>query len=240
MKMGNGSLLKKCKGVIPAILVKDKKEFQRVFSRVARVADCIQVDIMDGKFVKERSVRFSELPNLSRHKKYFEAHLMVANPSRYFGVARQKGFFKVLFHIESFPNAQRAERAIERAHASDLLAFIALNPGTHVRAVRNLLGEVDGILVMGVHPGKTGQKFILSVKRKIEKLAEIREKYKMSFAIQVDGGVNLELAPQLRRLGVDYINSGSFVSESETPRKAFQQLARAFSSSKPKARVKNV
>ena len=96
--------------------------------------------------------------------------------------------------------------------------IIAFNPGT------NIIDFNIDVLLMGVYPGKEHQRFISKVYEKIKRLRSINKTIK----IHVDGGVNLSNIKKLRKLGVNYINSGSFISDSENPRKELNNLEKAF------------
>lgn len=200
--------------IIPTIFSRNKKEFDERLKKLARISRSLQVDIMDGKFVKAKSVKISDIPKLPKNH-VFEAHLMVKNPEKYIKTLKQKGFKKIIFHFNSGDNV----KIIAMIKEAKMKAFIAINPEDKIKDFCYLLELVDGILVMGVHPGKEHQKFIQKTLNKIKEINKITNK-----PIQIDGGVNLETIKSLKKAGVSIFNSGSFVSEAENPEKAINSL----------------
>lgn len=210
------------KRVIPTVFAHNKKEFYERFEKLRRISRTLQIDFMDGKFVKARSVELKEIPDLDDYWGKFEAHLMVKNPEKYIDRLKEKGFDKIIFHIEAVKDKEIIGLIWEIKNKR-VEAWIAVNPATKIEKIKEFLGEIDGILIMGVYPGKEHQKFISSVYENIKKLRGIDRKV----PIQVDGGVNLDVAEKLGKLGVDYINSGAFVAESENPRRVIKLLNKA-------------
>lgn len=210
--------------VIPTIFAKNKKQFQERFEKLLPVSKNLQIDFMDGKFVKSKSVMLAQIPNLKKYKNNFEAHMMILYPQKRIPKLSRLGFKKFIFHVSAVKNS---EQVIERARTWGLAPWIAVNPEVKLHVVLPYLTRASGVLFMGVHPGKEKQKFILSTLTKIRKLRAISKTIK----IQVDGGVNEKTAKQLAEAGVDYINSGSFISEAENPKEALKKLQAAF---KPK------
>lgn len=200
--------------IIPTVFAHNKKEFQLRFAKLLPISKSIQIDFMDGKFVKSRSISLNQIPNLKKFKNNFEAHLMAKNPEKYLSKLKQKGFKKVIFHVET---------ASPEKISSSLELFVAINPETPIEKLIPFLPKVKGILVMGVHPGKEHQKFIPSVYKKISNLKRLNKK------IQVDGGVNEKVAKKLAKLKVDFVNIGSFISASENPKESLNKLTKVFS-----------
>ena len=161
--------------------------------------------------------------DLKKYKKNFEAHLMLYAPERFIKLLKNKGFNKIIFHIESTNNPNQI---IEKIKELKLKAFIAINPETKLNKILPYINKVDGILFLGVHPGREHQSFIPSVYKNISNLRKFDKKIK----IQVDGGVNPEVIIKLAGLRVNYINSGSYISESKNPKEAFKKLNYLFKS----------
>ena len=120
-------------------------------------------------------------------------------------------------HFESTKNP---EKIIFQSKKLYLNVWLAVNPETPIEKVLEFLNQVDGILFLGVRPGKEHQSFIPEVFNKIKFLRAARKKIK----IQVDGGVNEKIAKKLAKLKVNFANSGSFVSDSENPKEAIRKL----------------
>jgi ribulose-phosphate 3-epimerase len=204
------------KKIIPTVFAKTKKEFGERFKRLTKVSRELQIDFMDGKFVRAKGIKVGDVPNL-KGKGKFEAHLMVKSPSRYLLGLKRRGFSKVIFHVEC---DEDIVQVIDKIRKLKMKAWIALNPSTDIDRIEDILNRVDGVLFMGVNPGKEKQKFVSGVYSKIRKFRKAHKGVK----IQVDGGVNLNTIVKLARVGVDIVNSGSFVGASENPRGAFSEL----------------
>jgi ribulose-phosphate 3-epimerase len=199
--------------IIPTIFAHNKKEFDKRFNKLINISKNLQIDFMDGKFVPAKSVQLKDIPNLKKYKNNFEAHLMCFSPEKYILGLKNKGFKKVIFHIEATKNP---EKIIQKIKHLKMQPMIAINPETNVK---DLPKEVS-VLLMGVHPGKEHQSFIQKVYNKIKELRKINKK---TF-IQVDGGVNEKFAKKLAKLKVNAVNSGSYISNSENPKKVYRKL----------------
>lgn len=206
--------------VIPTIFSKSKPEFSRRFRSLVKISKNLQIDFMDGKFVRSKSVQISQIPNLKKYNINFEAHLMVSDPKNYVQKLKQKGFKKVIFHFSSLSNTEEINALLKLLKKNKFAPFIAINPEIEVESIIPFLFEARGILFMGVHPGEEQQKFIRSTYKKIKLLRKINK----NIEIQVDGGVNEKTIKKLAKLGVNYVNSGSSISEAENPREQLKKL----------------
>ncbi len=211
----------KMSSIIPTVFAASKKQFEKRFDNIINLTNKIQIDFMDGKFVKTKSLPISQIPGLKRYKKNFEAHLMLYHPDKYLGLLKNKGFNKIIFHIES---TKSPEKTINLIKKEKLKIFIAINPKTGIKSILPYVNEVNGVLFLGVHPGKEHQSFLPTVYKKIRQLRKINKEIK----IQVDGGVNEKSIKKLAKLGVSLVNSGSFISQSENPKEAFNKLTALF------------
>ena len=210
--------------IIPTVFARNKKQFRKRLKNLLELNRDLQIDFMDGKFVKTKGINVKDVPDLTKYNIRFEAHLMILNPSFYIRDLKNKGFKKVIFHYEAINDRDKALGLIFYIHNNGMKALVALNPETDVNKIKEILYYADGVLLMGVHPGRENQKFISKVYGKIRMLKRINRKIK----VQIDGGVNLQIAEKLKRLKVDAINSGSFIAEAKEPREALRDLERAF------------
>jgi len=210
--------------VIPTVFAYSKKDFDERFLKLIKLSKDLQIDIMDGKFVKEKSIPIKEIPDLRKYKNNFEAHLMIENPSEYIKELKKKGFKKIIFHYEAI-RSDEIEKITKKIKKFKMKAFMAVNPETPVSNALPFIHKLDGILFLGVHPGKEHQNFIEGVYSKIEELRGFSKGIK----IQVDGGVNFEVAEKLKKICVDLINSGSFVSDAKDPKEIIKRLNRILS-----------
>lgn len=212
--------------IIPTVFSYNKKEFEKRFNIVTEVSDKIQIDFMDGKFVSRKSVQMGNIPNLKKYRKKFEAHLMVENPTKWFFECEKKNFNKVIFHIETCKNEKEIIETINSAKKLKLEVYAAINPSTKLRRIFKIVKEhlCEGILILGVIPGKEGQKLFRKIPRRIKKIKKMNSK----IIVQVDGGVNDKNIGKLSKAGADYVNSGSFVSKSKNPNKQIKLLEKKF------------
>ncbi|HIH31604.1 TPA: ribulose-phosphate 3-epimerase [Candidatus Woesearchaeota archaeon] len=165
--------------------------------------DILHLDIEDGKFVKQKSFKPSEIRKIKCLKKK-EAHFMVLNYKKYL-----KDFFPLadmfIFHNEiikhDFP------KTIEFLKKNHKFIGISINPNTPLSELK-YLDKINLVLIMSVYPGLPGQKFIETSLRKIRKLKEIREKKGLRFAIEVDGGVNNDNKKKIIDAGADILVMG--------------------------------
>ncbi len=206
--------------IIPTIFAHNKKEFTEQFEKLLPISKSLQIDFMDGKFVPAKSVALNQIPNLSRLKHNFEAHLMVKNPIRDIKSIKQKGFAKIIFHIESYNKDKMIEKTISLIKSQKMEVFIALNPETPLSKILPFVEKVNGILFMGVNPGREHQSFIPDVYKKIAQLRSHNKK----IPIQVDGGATPEVIKRLVKLEVNAVNSGSYISESKNPKETYKEL----------------
>jgi len=207
--------------IIPTIFATNKKEFNERFFKLIKILREIQIDFMDGKFVKTKGIRPSALPSLKNYSNKFEAHLMVKNPQKYISLLKKKGFKKVIFHFESL-DKEKIPQLIEKIKQNKMQAWIAINPQTHTKKIIDFLPNLNGILLMGVSPGKEGQKFQPNV---LEKAIQLRKLTKLP--IQLDGGVTPLNIRKIFKSKVDIVNSGGFVANAENPKTALEVLMKA-------------
>jgi ribulose-phosphate 3-epimerase len=210
--------------VIPTVFAANKEQFDARLEKLVKASKNIQIDFMDGEFVPLEGVDLDEMPNLQKYKRKFEAHLMCKFPEIYIDKLAEKGFYKAIVHYEAISGSREIKTLLDFIKGSGLEAWIAINPETDIWEIAPYLHHAEGILVMGVHPGKEKQKLIHSIIGKIKDLREMNHFIK----IQVDGGVNIVNASLLRKAGANLINSGSFVSDAKNPKIALQQLNKAF------------
>src|SRR3989338_6697793 len=117
--------------VIPTIFALDKKEFEDRFRKLIKLKRDLQIDFMDGKFVKSTGVKIKDIPNLRKYKIRFEAHLMCVEPARYVRGLKKKGFREVIFHYEAVRDKNKILGLIYYIHTFGMKAWIAINPNTN-------------------------------------------------------------------------------------------------------------
>ena len=145
---------------------------------------------------------------------------MTKSPEKYFSILKEKGFKKTIFHYEAFFEKEKIISFARKIKKEGMAVFLAVNPETKVHDYLLLLKEFDGVMFMGVHPGKEHQTFIYSV---LEHVKELRH-FDKKIDIQLDGGVNAGNISYIKKAGVNIFNSGSYISESDNPKAALKKL----------------
>lgn len=168
--------------------------------------DYIHVDVMDGIFVKETTLSIDDvMRDMSASSKPLDIHLMVKEPNPYIDSFRYLNVENITIHSE----IDNAKKIVERIKNEGVKSGIAINPNTQVASILDILPIVDYVLIMGVEPGRGGQKLIPSTIDKIDELRKLRKKNNYSYKISLDGGVNEETRKLMA--GLDVIVSGSYV-----------------------------
>ena len=177
--------------------------------------DYIHVDVMDGKFVPNKTMPFREMRNIYKYTdKRLDVHLMVDDPKKYIPLYAELNTEYITFHVEVM---EHIEECLELIKSYGIKCGLALRPSTPVKSLVPYLPLLDLILVMSVEPGKGGQKFILSSQEKIEEVRALLDSYHSKAVINVDGGINNETKDKCQEC--DILTSGSYIINSES----FQQ-----------------
>ena len=196
--------------VSPSILSAD---FSRLGDDIKRLeesgADMIHVDVMDGHFVPNLTIGPPVIKSLRKYTKLpFDVHLMIDPVHKYIKDYSDAGADIITFHPEATTNILETINLIKSLNKK---VGISLNPNTEVYAAEEYLDKIDLILVMSVHPGFGGQKFISEVLKKIKNLDQIRKEKKLNFKIEIDGGINFETSKIAVEAGVDILVSGTTI-----------------------------
>ena len=194
--------------IAPSILSAD---FARLGEEIAAIdaagADYIHVDVMDGHFVP--NISFGPLVMASVRKftaKPFDVHLMIAPVDPYIAAFAKAGADIITVHAEAGPHLHRTLQAIK---AEGKKAGVAINPGTPVSALENVIGDIDLLLVMSVNPGFGGQSFIPEALNKLRQAkALIGDR---AIDLEVDGGVTPDNAQSIIAAGANVLVAGSSV-----------------------------
>ena len=172
-------------------------------------ADFIHVDIMDGKFVENKTWTISEVKKIVSYSKLpLDVHLMVENPSKYIEDYALLNTSYITFHYEAVKDI---DKMIIEIKNYGLKVGIAINPETDEKVLYPYLSKIDQVLVMSVHPGKSGQSFIDNTPNKIENLKQEIINQNAKTIISVDGGINDETGKLCVDKGVDMLVSASYI-----------------------------
>jgi ribulose-phosphate 3-epimerase len=201
--------MKKIK-ISPSILSGDFSQLGSEIQKLEKAgADMIHVDVMDGHFVPNLTIGPPVIKALRKHSKLpFDVHLMISPVHKYIKNFADAGADIITVHPEATENLGDTIKHIKNFNKK---VGLSLNPDTQIDVIKDFLSEIDLVLIMSVHPGFGGQKFIPDVLKKIKDLDQIKKQKKMNFDIEVDGGINFTNSKLVKEAGATILVSGTTI-----------------------------
>lgn len=200
--------------IAPSILSMDYSRMQQQTKELNESnAKWLHFDVMDGHFVPNLSFGPDILKQFRKSTDMFlDTHLMVSDPEFFAPIFRDAGADLIVFHTEALDNdPKRIADLLDTIHSWNLQAGFSVKPDTPIEPFLGLLDKADLVLIMSVHPGYGGQKFIPEVLSKVRTLDEERKAGRWNGRIEIDGGINAETAKEAKAAGVDTLVAGSYV-----------------------------
>jgi len=201
--------------ISPSILAGDFTDLRATVKSVEKYVDSIHVDVIDGVFAPNITFGIPIVDALRNITSLpLDVHLMIVEPDRYLKTFVDHGASSLWVHVESCPHLHRT---IMRIKELGVEAFVCLNPATPLSAIEEILPFVDGVLIMTVNPGFSGQKFIPQMTTKITKLKKMINERNLSIHIAVDGGIDETNLEEVVKCGADTLIMGSGIFAKESP-----------------------
>lgn len=214
--------------VIPSILVDSSEEFEQRLRLIENEVAVVQVDVLDGSKFEATSWFDAEVVAKMNPKCQFELHLMIENPLPVIEAWKEHvpNTVRAIVHAELDRPIGTIVELIHQNHK--LEAGVALNPETPIDEIAHLIPHLDEVLVMGVHPGASGQDFgdakhQIGGEAILEKIARIHHRYP-NLIIGIDGGVTLERAPGMVERGASRLCSASSIFSADDPVDALRKM----------------
>jgi len=196
--------------ISPSILSADFSQLKNEIKKLEQAgADMIHVDVMDGHFVPNLTIGPPVIKSLRNHTNLpFDVHLMISPVHKYIKDYADAGANIITIHPEATKDLKESIK-----HIRDLgkKVGVSLNPETSVKTIENFLEDIDLVLIMSVHPGFGGQKFMPEVLEKVRKLRNIINEKKLELDIEIDGGIDFDNNKMVIEAGANILVSGTTI-----------------------------
>jgi len=196
--------------ISPSILSADFSQLGNEIKRLEQGgADMIHVDVMDNHFVPNLTIGPPVIKSLRKHTKLpFDVHLMIDPVHKYIKNFAEAGSDIITIHPEA---TKSLEESINHIKSFKKKVGVSLNPDTKIDVIKDVLSQIDLVLIMSVYPGFGGQKFMPEIIEKITNLKRIKDDMKLNFDIEVDGGVNFDNNQMIIEAGANILVSGTTI-----------------------------
>jgi ribulose-phosphate 3-epimerase len=222
--------------IAPSLLAAD---FARLAEALAIIkaagATMVHVEVMDGHFVPDISVGQPVVRSLRKATDLvLDVHLLIERPERYIEGFVDAGADRLSVHAEATPHVHRV---LEQIRAQGAKAGVALNPGTPIESLVDVLGQMDFLSVLTADPGLQEREFIPRSLDKIRSAARAREKGRLDFLIQAEGGIGGKFIEELIQAGADILVAGSAIFHNDDPKQRLAEMIRLASAMRQTSRV---
>ena len=199
--------------ISPSILSADFSQLGKEIKRLEEGgADMIHVDVMDGHFVPNLTIGPPVIKALRKNCSLkFDVHLMISPVHKYIKAYAEAGADIITIHPEATDDLEESILKIKNLNKK---VGVSLNPESKIELISEYLEQIDLVLIMSVNPGFGGQKFMPEVLDKIKQLKKIQEEKKISFDIEIDGGINFENCKVAIQAGANILVSGTTIFKS--------------------------
>jgi ribulose-phosphate 3-epimerase len=212
--------------IAPSLLAADFSKLEAEIRAVESAgADMLHLDVMDGHFVPNISFGppvISAIRSLTRLP--FDTHLMIENPEQYLEQFRSAGSDMITVHQEASGQLRKTLARIKELGAK---VGVALNPSTSLDLLHEFLEDVDLILIMSVHPGFGGQKFIPQTLQRLEEVSKMIARCGRRILLEVDGGIDASTAQSCSSAGADVFVAGTSIFRQPDRAKALLSIRMA-------------
>jgi len=201
--------------------LKSKYNLQETINKIKQTdAEYIHVDVMDNKFVPNKTYDYIELEDILKDsKKPLDVHLMVEEPLEYIEKYKNLNPIYITIHTEINKNIKDLINLIK---SYNIKPGISIKPNTKVSEIIKYLDVVENVLIMSVEPGFGGQKFNEEAVTKINELIGLRNNNNYNYVISIDGGINNETIEKVK--DVDFVISGSYICMSDNYQEQINNL----------------